>query len=194
MVRAGALPALSDIRSSGVAGSAAGEGAARWLCIGRVSLREQMPRRVGAIRRAGVRGFIFFLITAANRLSADWFPLECRSEPLGTLRPGTRPGVRPFFGKTQRSEPMTDKTPPHDETRRNDETRRTLTESDLASERMGRNSLQADDQGNVHNQRQAVPDVRTEADGLLESFAKLDKDERARTDLGKGNRSGGTGR
>jgi hypothetical protein len=89
---------------------------------------------------------------------------------------------------------MTDKTPPHDETRRNDETRRTLTESDLASERMGRNSLQADDQGNVHNQRQAVPDVRTEADGLLESFAKLDKDERARTDLGKGNRSGGTGR
>ena len=63
------------------------------------------------------------------------------------------------------------------------------TETDLASERMGRNKLQGDDQENVHNERQAVPDVKQETDGVIESFEKLDKDKRAREDLGKGNRS-----
>ena len=65
---------------------------------------------------------------------------------------------------------------------------RKLARSDIASEEMGRNSLQGNDQANVRNQRQAVPDVKTETDGIVESFRKLDKDERAREDLGKGNR------
>lgn len=63
-----------------------------------------------------------------------------------------------------------------------------LTESDLASEKMGRNKLQGDDQSNVHNERQAVPDVKQETDGVIESFEKMDKDHRAVEDLGKGNR------
>ncbi|WP_370321253.1 hypothetical protein [Oricola sp.] len=63
-----------------------------------------------------------------------------------------------------------------------------LTRSDIASDEMGRNSLQGDDQANIRNERQAVPDVKTETDGVIESFRKLDKDVRAREDLGKGNR------
>ena len=66
-----------------------------------------------------------------------------------------------------------------------------LSETDLAQDRMGRNSLQGDDQDNVRNQRKAVPDVKKETDGVLESFRKLDKDVRARTDLGKGARRSG---
>ncbi len=63
------------------------------------------------------------------------------------------------------------------------------TETDLASERMGRNRLQGDDQSNVRNERKAVPDVKQETDSVIESFEKLDKDKRAREDLGKGNRN-----
>ena len=63
-----------------------------------------------------------------------------------------------------------------------------LTRSDIASDEMGRNSLQGDDQANIRNERQAVPDVKTETDGVIESFRKLDKNVRARKDLGKGNR------
>lgn len=63
-----------------------------------------------------------------------------------------------------------------------------LSETDLAQDKMGRNSLQGDDQTNVRNQRKAVPDVKKETDGVLESYRKLDKDVRARTDLGKGAR------
>ncbi|MFC5583790.1 hypothetical protein ACFPOD_01590 [Nitratireductor kimnyeongensis] len=62
--------------------------------------------------------------------------------------------------------------------------------SDLAADRMGNNQLQGDDQAKVRNQRHAVPDVKQEADDVIESFEKLDKDERARRDLGKGARSG----
>lgn len=65
---------------------------------------------------------------------------------------------------------------------------RKLTRSDIASEEMGRNSLQGDDQANVRNERQAAPDVKNDTDGIVESFRKLDKDKRAREDLGKGNR------
>ena len=72
--------------------------------------------------------------------------------------------------------------------RKSDVRKETLTRSDIASEEMGRNSLQGDDQANVRNERQAVPDVKTETDGVVESFRKLDKDTRAREDLGKGNR------
>lgn len=60
---------------------------------------------------------------------------------------------------------------------------------DLADDEMGNNSLQGDDQANVRNQRHCVADARTEADGVTESFEKLDKDVRAERDLGKGNRS-----
>lgn len=72
--------------------------------------------------------------------------------------------------------------------RKSDVRKETLTRSDIASEEMGRNSLQGDDQANVRNERQAVPDVKTDTDGVVESFRKLDKDKRAREDLGKGNR------
>ncbi len=66
-----------------------------------------------------------------------------------------------------------------------------LTESDFAQDKMGDNSLQGNDQERVRNQRHAVPDVKLETDGVIESFEKLDKDKRAREDLGKGNRSSG---
>ncbi|QDZ00704.1 hypothetical protein FQ775_10085 [Nitratireductor mangrovi] len=61
-----------------------------------------------------------------------------------------------------------------------------LTETDLAQEKMGRNDLQGDDQENVRNERHAAPDAKKQTDGVVESFRKLDKDERARKDLNKG--------
>ncbi|MDF2373098.1 MAG: hypothetical protein P1V21_20150 [Rhizobiaceae bacterium] len=67
-----------------------------------------------------------------------------------------------------------------------------LTETDLAQDKMGDNALQGNDQSNTRNQRHAVPDVKQETDGIIESFKKLDKDYRAEEDLGKGNRSGET--
>ena len=73
-----------------------------------------------------------------------------------------------------------------DTKRKSSDTR--LTRADIASDEMGRNSLQGDDQEDVRNERRAVPDAKTEADDIVESFKKLDKDKRAREDLGKGNR------
>jgi len=62
-----------------------------------------------------------------------------------------------------------------------------VTETDLAPERMGRNSLQGDDQQNVRNERHAVPDGKREPDdSVVESFRKMDKDVRARTEMHKG--------
>lgn len=75
-----------------------------------------------------------------------------------------------------------------------DDKNRRLHEADPDSDRMGRNKLQGDDQLSVHNERQAVPDVSQETDGVLQSFEKLDKDKRAREDLGKGNRGSDTPR
>ena len=64
-----------------------------------------------------------------------------------------------------------------------------LTETDLAQDKMGDNSLQGNDQANVRNQRQAVPDVKQDADGsVIESLEKMDKDVRAEEELGKGAR------
>lgn len=64
-----------------------------------------------------------------------------------------------------------------------------LTETDLAQDKMGDNSLQGNDQHNVRNQRHAVPDVKqTPDDGVIESLEKMDKDERAERELGKGAR------
>jgi hypothetical protein len=60
-----------------------------------------------------------------------------------------------------------------------------IDETDLAQDKMGDNDLQANDQRNVQNQREAVPDVKKETDGVVESFEKTNKDVRARRDLGK---------
>lgn len=67
---------------------------------------------------------------------------------------------------------------------------RNVIEGDLASRKMGDNALQGDDQANVRNQRHAVPDQKAETDDVIEGLKKLDKDVRAKRDLGKGNRSG----
>jgi hypothetical protein len=65
-----------------------------------------------------------------------------------------------------------------------------VTENDLANEKMGKNKLQGNDQANVRNQRKAQPDAKSEADSsVIESLEKMDKDIRAKRDLGKGNRS-----
>ena len=61
----------------------------------------------------------------------------------------------------------------------------TLDEFDLAAELKGRNSLHGNDQLSTMNQRQAQAGATGRTDGLLESFAKMDKDVRAETDLGK---------
>jgi hypothetical protein len=64
-----------------------------------------------------------------------------------------------------------------------------LTEADLAQDKMGNNSLQGNDQANVRNQRQAVPDVKRKPDdGVIESLEKMNKGVRAEEDLGKGAR------
>lgn len=63
-----------------------------------------------------------------------------------------------------------------------------IIDADLAQDIMGKNSLQGDDQSSFHNERQAVPDVKAEADDLMETFEKSDKNIRARRDLGKGRR------
>ena len=65
----------------------------------------------------------------------------------------------------------------------------TITETDLAQDEMGKNSLQGEDQASVRNQRRAVPGVREEADeSIIETLEKSDKDVRAERDLGKGRR------
>lgn len=62
-----------------------------------------------------------------------------------------------------------------------------LTETDFASDKMGKNSLQGDDQSLIRNERQAVPGVNPNADeSIMESLEKSDKNVRARSDLGKG--------
>ena len=61
-----------------------------------------------------------------------------------------------------------------------DERASTLTESDFAQERMGNNKLQGNDQEDVRNQRKAVPGVKTEAEGVIESFENMDPETRAK--------------
>ena len=62
-----------------------------------------------------------------------------------------------------------------------------LNETDLAQERMSRNSLQADDQDDVRNQRHSMPESKRDPDdGVRESVRKMDKDVRARADLNNG--------
>ena len=64
----------------------------------------------------------------------------------------------------------------------------TLTETDLAPEIMGRNSLQADDANNVQNERKAQAEALQETSSIVENAKKMDPDYRAQTELGKGNR------
>lgn len=69
------------------------------------------------------------------------------------------------------------------------ETDADLSEADLASELMGNNQLHGEDQEQVHNERQAVAGVKLEPDdGPVESAKMLDKTERAKAELGQGNR------
>lgn len=53
-------------------------------------------------------------------------------------------------------------------------------QDDMASEMKGRNSLQGNDQRNVRNQREAVPDVKRETEGVVESFEKTEEHLRSR--------------
>ncbi|MDP3523976.1 MAG: hypothetical protein Q8S27_05310 [Hoeflea sp.] len=63
---------------------------------------------------------------------------------------------------------------------------RRLTETDLAQDKMGDNALQGNDQAAVHNQRHAVAGVKkTPDDSVMDSLEKMDKDVRARRELGK---------
>ena len=55
-----------------------------------------------------------------------------------------------------------------------------IREHDLAQDKMGKNSLQGDDQRRVRNQRHAVPDAKGDADDVIESFKKLDRQKRHR--------------
>lgn len=48
-----------------------------------------------------------------------------------------------------------------------------------ADEIAGRNSLQGNDQENVHNERQAQADATGETEGLIESFEKTQKQREA---------------
>jgi hypothetical protein len=52
-------------------------------------------------------------------------------------------------------------------------------QDDIASEIKGRNSLQGNDQGRVHNERLRVAGEQRETEGLIESFEKLDPKARA---------------
>lgn len=63
-----------------------------------------------------------------------------------------------------------------------------LEDDDFAADKMGRNSLQGDDQTHVHNQRHDQADTNADADDVLGSFEKMDKDVRAEKDLNKGRR------
>lgn len=62
---------------------------------------------------------------------------------------------------------------------------RTLTDTDLAQDKMGRNSLQCNDQVDVQNQRHAVAGVKQEAEDVIESFRRIDKNTRAEKESGK---------
>lgn len=57
-----------------------------------------------------------------------------------------------------------------------------LTEGALADERMGKNSLQGNDQSNIQDQRYALPDEKDETEDLIESFENLDPQTRAERD------------
>ncbi len=54
-----------------------------------------------------------------------------------------------------------------------------LDEGDFANEIKGRNSLQGEDQGRVHNQRTTVAEEKRGTEGLIESFENIDPKKRA---------------
>jgi len=61
-------------------------------------------------------------------------------------------------------------------------------ENSLASKRMGDFKQQGHAEDLQTNEREALPDGKREPDGPVESARKLDKDVRAKADLGKGGR------
>ena len=64
----------------------------------------------------------------------------------------------------------------------------TLSESDLASDTKGNNSLQGDNALNVQDERKAQAEATQETSSIVESAKRMDPDYRAQTELGKGNR------
>ena len=50
---------------------------------------------------------------------------------------------------------------------------------DLAGDIKGRNSLQGNDQGRVHNERVEVAGVKRKTEGVIESFENMDPKTRA---------------
>ena len=52
-------------------------------------------------------------------------------------------------------------------------------QDDIANEIKGRNSLQGNDQGKVHNERLVVAEQKRETEGLIESFENMDPKARA---------------
>jgi hypothetical protein len=52
-------------------------------------------------------------------------------------------------------------------------------QDDIASEIKGRNSLQGNDQGKTHNERQVFAEEKRETEGLIESFENMDPKVRA---------------
>lgn len=60
----------------------------------------------------------------------------------------------------------------------------TIDAEDLADEAHGRNRLQANDQGNVHHQRAAMPGRTVRTEGTVEAFERMDPKVRAGRDAG----------
>ena len=64
----------------------------------------------------------------------------------------------------------------------------TLSESDLASDIKGNNSLQGDHALSVQDERKAQAEATQETSSIVESARRTDPDYRAQAELGKGNR------
>ena len=77
--------------------------------------------------------------------------------------PRQKPG-----GQTEGEKNLADRTPDaHD-----------LSETDLAADKMGNNRLQGDDQLNVHNERHAQAEAKTETDSVMEGLERRERRER----------------
>lgn len=68
-------------------------------------------------------------------------------------------------GRTEGERNLADRTPDaHD-----------LSETDLAADKMGNNRLQGDDQLNVHNERHAQAEAKTETDSVMEGLERRER-------------------
>ena len=57
-------------------------------------------------------------------------------------------------------------------------------QDDIANVIKGRNSLQGNDQGRVHNERQVMADEKRDTEGVVESFENMDPKVRAARENG----------